>query len=75
MLDGFVDLAPPPQPRATQDRQVLPEESNFSGFVFKIRANMDPIIEIVSPSYVFALRLSSGYENASPAPTRGYQGR
>ena len=42
MLDGFVDLAPPPQPRATQDRQVLPEESKFSGFVFKIQANMDP---------------------------------
>jgi peptide chain release factor 3 len=42
MLDGFVNLAPPPQPRATQSREVLPEETKFSGFVFKIQANMDP---------------------------------
>ena len=42
MLDGFVSCAPPPQPRATQDRNVAPGEDRFSGFVFKIQANMDP---------------------------------
>ena len=42
MLDGFVELAPKPQPRATHDRLIEPEESAFSGFVFKIQANMDP---------------------------------
>lgn len=42
MLDGFCELAPPPGPRETETRIVEPEEENFSGFVFKIQANMDP---------------------------------
>lgn len=42
LLDAFADLAPAPQPRATQTRDVLPNEQQFSGFVFKIQANMDP---------------------------------
>ena len=42
LLDAFCDLAPSPQPRATRTRLVMPEEDAFSGFVFKIQANMDP---------------------------------
>ncbi|MFS1524043.1 peptide chain release factor 3 [Microbulbifer sp. 2304DJ12-6] len=42
MLDGFVEWAPGPQPRETRERQVVPSEEKFSGFVFKIQANMDP---------------------------------
>ena len=42
MLDDFVQWAPAPQPRETQSRQVDPYEEAFSGFVFKIQANMDP---------------------------------
>ena len=42
MLDGFVDVAPQPQARETNDGLVAPEEPEFSGFVFKIQANMDP---------------------------------
>ncbi|MFW6092479.1 MAG: peptide chain release factor 3 [Pseudomonadota bacterium] len=42
MLDGFVTEAPPPQPRETDVREVEPAEDKFSGFVFKIQANMDP---------------------------------
>ncbi|WP_308363730.1 MULTISPECIES: peptide chain release factor 3 [unclassified Microbulbifer] len=42
MLDGFVEWAPGPQPRATNERVVQPDEKKFSGFVFKIQANMDP---------------------------------
>ncbi|OQW92370.1 MAG: peptide chain release factor 3 [Beggiatoa sp. IS2] len=42
LLDSFIQCAPPPQPRATMTRLVMPEEENFSGFVFKIQANMDP---------------------------------
>ena len=42
MLDAFVELAPPPGPRATMTRMVEPEEETFSGFTFKIQANMDP---------------------------------
>jgi len=41
-LDQFVDLAPPPLPRATGDGEVQPDDPQFSGFVFKIQANMDP---------------------------------
>jgi peptide chain release factor 3 len=42
MLDGFVEWAPSPLPRPTADRDVDPKEKNFSGFIFKIQANMDP---------------------------------
>jgi peptide chain release factor 3 len=42
MLDCFVAIAPAPQPRATRERVVSPDEAPFTGFVFKIQANMDP---------------------------------
>ena len=42
MLDDFVRWAPAPQPRATQTREIEAGEEKFSGFVFKIQANMDP---------------------------------
>ncbi len=42
MLDAFVEYAPAPRPRATQTREVEPTEEAFTGFVFKIQANMDP---------------------------------
>jgi len=42
LLDTFVELAPGPLPRMTESREVQPAEPAFSGFVFKIQANMDP---------------------------------
>ncbi len=42
LLDAFVEIAPPPVARLTTTRIVRPEENDFSGFVFKIQANMDP---------------------------------
>jgi len=42
MLDGFVEWAPPPLSRQTDQREIDPYESHFSGFIFKIQANMDP---------------------------------
>ncbi|MDO6760158.1 peptide chain release factor 3 [Tamlana sp. 2_MG-2023] len=42
LLDCFVDIAPKPQPKNSEERLVKPEEDKFSGFVFKIHANMDP---------------------------------
>jgi len=42
LLDAFVELAPAPLPRPTLTRTVSPYEDDFSGFVFKIQANMDP---------------------------------
>ena len=42
LLNGFVEMAPPPGPRAATTRDVSPTEEAFSGFAFKIQANMNP---------------------------------
>ncbi len=42
LLDDFVDMAPAPQARPTITRDVDATESKFTGFIFKIQANMDP---------------------------------
>jgi peptide chain release factor 3 len=42
LLDTFVEIAPSPQPRETNIRKIDPAEESFSGFVFKIHANLDP---------------------------------
>ncbi len=41
ILNALIDWAPAPQPRAALERVVEPTENKFSGFVFKIQANMD----------------------------------
>lgn len=64
MLDGLVAWAPPPMPRKTDVREVGATESKFSGFVFKIQANMDPkhrdrvaFLRIVSGKYEKGMKL------------------
>ena len=42
LLDCFIELAPSPLPRETEERIVKADEDKFTGFVFKIHANMDP---------------------------------
>ncbi len=42
MLDGFVEYAPAPLPRETADTTIDSRSDKFTGFVFKIQANMDP---------------------------------
>ncbi|MBC3757493.1 peptide chain release factor 3 [Hyunsoonleella sp. SJ7] len=42
LLDCFVEIAPKPRPKNSEERLVKPNEDKFSGFVFKIHANMDP---------------------------------
>jgi peptide chain release factor 3 len=42
LLEAFSDLAPSPQAREADTRIVDPTEDNFSGYIFKIQANMDP---------------------------------
>lgn len=42
MLDGLTAWAPTPKARQTESREVEPTEEKFTGFVFKIQANMDP---------------------------------
>jgi peptide chain release factor 3 len=58
LLDCFIDIAPTPRPKGAEERVVNPEEEEFSGFVFKIHANMDPkhrdrlaFIKIVSGTF------------------------
>jgi peptide chain release factor 3 len=64
LLDFFVEHAPAPRPRATTTREVAPEEETFSGFVFKIQANMDP----QHRDRVAFLRICSGrYESGMKA--------
>jgi len=64
MLDGFTSHAPAPQARDTDKRSVIPSNEKFSGFVFKIQANMDPkhrdriaFLRICSGSYRPGMRL------------------
>jgi peptide chain release factor 3 len=42
LLDAFAEYAPAPRPRQAEQREVTPEEDKFTGFVFKVQANMDP---------------------------------
>ena len=58
LLDAFIEIAPQPLPKHSAERLVDPKEDAFSGFVFKIHANMDPkhrdrlaFIKIVSGTF------------------------
>src|SRR3712207_2893535 len=42
LLDCFVEIAPSPKPTKAEERMVQPEEPKFTGFIFKITANIDP---------------------------------
>ena len=42
LLECLIDIAPSPRPSYTFEREINPYEETFSGFVFKIHANMDP---------------------------------
>lgn len=64
LLDAFADYAPAPEIRETRQRPVLPSEEKFSGFVFKIQANMDPahrdriaFLRICSGKYIKGMRM------------------
>jgi peptide chain release factor 3 len=57
VLDALVDLAPPPGVRPSLQRTVEPDESKFTGVVFKIQANMDP----AHRDRIAFLRVASGH--------------
>ncbi len=42
LLDMFIQIAPSPRPRLTDKREVNADEDKFTGFIFKIHANIDP---------------------------------
>lgn len=56
VLDTLVQYAPPPGPRHAIEREVYPDESKFSGVIFKVQANMDP----AHRDRVAFVRISSG---------------
>jgi len=70
LLNGFIDYAPTPQDRESDNRKVSPDENKLTGFVFKIQANMDPkhhdrlaFMRIVSGEYkkgMKVLQVSTG---------------
>jgi peptide chain release factor 3 len=57
VLDALVELAPAPDSRQAMQRTVQPEESKFTGVVFKIQANMDP----AHRDRIAFLRVASGH--------------
>ncbi len=57
LMDGIGKYGPAPQPQPTAGRQVLPEETPVTGFVFKVQANMDP----KHRDRVAFVRLASGH--------------
>ena len=64
MLDGLTEWSPKPMPRTTDAREVVASEEAFSGFVFKIQANMDPkhrdrvaFMRIVSGKYEKGMKM------------------
>ncbi|WP_425090606.1 peptide chain release factor 3 [Tropicimonas sp. S265A] len=59
LMDGIGDFGPEPQPQAAEPRQISPDESKVSGFVFKVQANMDP----KHRDRVAFVRLCSGHFN------------
>ncbi len=70
LLDGFLQNSSPPTPRMSSAGLIGPEDPRFSGFVFKIQANMDPrhrdriaFLRIVSGVFerdMFAIHAQSG---------------
>ncbi len=57
LMDGIGTYGPVPQPQAATPRQVSPEETDVTGFVFKVQANMDP----KHRDRVAFVRLASGH--------------
>ncbi len=70
LLDGFLRSSSPPTPRMSSEGMILPEDPRFSGFVFKIQANMDPrhrdriaFVRVVSGTFerdMFVIHMPSG---------------
>ncbi|SFP69857.1 peptide chain release factor 3 [Tranquillimonas alkanivorans] len=59
LMDGIGEFGPQPQVTSAEPRQIAPDETKVSGFVFKVQANMDP----KHRDRVAFVRLSSGHFN------------
>jgi peptide chain release factor 3 len=81
-LDQFIELAPPPLSRATAAGSVSPDAPAFSGFVFKIQANMDPMhrdrvafVRVCSGRFVRGMEVIHGRTGKTLALKRSLQFR
>src|SRR5690606_23676375 len=57
LMDGIGEFGPQPQPQRAEPRQISPDETKVTGFVFKVQANMDP----KHRDRVAFVRLASGH--------------
>jgi len=71
LLDAVIDLAPAPGPRADADGTPRPLDAPFSGFVFKVQANMDPSHR----DRIAFLRVCSGRFERGMVVTHGRTGK
>ena len=81
-LDQFIELAPQPLSRATATGPVSPDAPAFSGFVFKIQANMDPMhrdrvafVRVCSGRFVRGMEVTHGRTGKTLALKRSLQFR
>jgi peptide chain release factor 3 len=79
-LRALVELAPPPQPRASDCGIVSPTDERFTGFVFKIQANMDPrhrdrvaFVRVCSGKFLKDMAVSNSRVGKTIRATRAYR--
>jgi peptide chain release factor 3 len=79
-LRALVELAPPPQPRASDRGIVSPTDERFTGFVFKIQANMDPrhrdrvaFVRVCSGKFLKDMAVSNSRVGKTIRATRAYR--
>jgi peptide chain release factor 3 len=79
-LRALVELAPPPQPRTSDQGIVSPTDERFTGFVFKIQANMDPrhrdrvaFVRVCSGKFLKDMAVSNSRVGKAIRATRAYR--
>jgi len=79
-LQALVELAPPPQPRSADAGLVYPTDERFTGFVFKIQANMDPrhrdrvaFVRVCSGRFTKDMTVSNARVGRSIRASRAYR--
>jgi peptide chain release factor 3 len=79
-LRALVELAPPPQPRSSDSGLIRPTDDRFTGFVFKIQANMDPrhrdrvaFVRVCSGKFLKDMAVSNSRVGKTIRATRAYR--
>ena len=79
-LRALVELAPPPQPRSSDSGLISPTDDRFTGFVFKIQANMDPrhrdrvaFVRVCSGKFLKDMAVSNSRVGKTIRATRAYR--